>query len=213
MRYSHNPTQVHAIQWTGENIDEILKTFPESQAKVVLGTGTDKKSATLYIRPHAQAISDMPVPAGYFVIRGDTLPSQREAGFGNYWFGCLEPKIFSEKYTADEITLVDIRKRRNLKYVPLGNPDFNDAAFSLSNMKNPESTAKFLKRAAELLSEAIREAIKRQVTSNEGLLEPIAKELAENAGTYSAEDLMNKYENIVYYIQNDPLNRIFPNGG
>lgn len=213
MRYTHNPTEVHAIQWTGENIDEILKTFPESQAKVVLGTGTDKKSATLYIRPHAQAISDMPVPAGYFVIRGDTLPSQREAGFGDYWFGCLDQKIFAEKYTEDEITRVDMRKRRVLKYDPMENPDRDYAVVSLSNMKNPESTAKFLKRAAELLSEAIREAIDRKVTSSEVFLESIAKELAENAGTYSAEDLMKKYVNIVYNIQNDPLNRIFPNGG
>lgn len=83
-KYRKKPVVIEAIQWTGDNIDELRREFPDFINKSwIVGKDSELFLDTLEDTMHA--------PIGYYIIRG----------IRGEFYAC-EPSIFMDTYDKVE---------------------------------------------------------------------------------------------------------------
>lgn len=86
--YTSKPQQVEAVQWTGENLQEVRDFFAGAELSMLLWPG-DRDWSLSIVAGKDGAQGDVPVPVGHWVVR-------KPGDLTDHW--PVDPEYFAEKY-------------------------------------------------------------------------------------------------------------------
>lgn len=109
MRYISRPQKVEAVQWKGDNLEDI------EEFGVTFRYSAEWDTALYIVAGKDGAQKYVPVPVGHYIVRslGD---------YSHYW--PVDPDYFSKKYISLEIEenrhLENLDKEKQESYIPCG---------------------------------------------------------------------------------------------
>lgn len=117
MLYTSKPQQVEAVQWTGENLQEVRDFFAGAELSMELLWPGGRSWSLSIVAGKDGAQGDVPVPVGHWVVR-------KPGDLTDHW--PVDPEYFAEKYSVADWPRVPSVKLPDYEYAvmfPAAHPD------------------------------------------------------------------------------------------